>query len=115
MEPTLEAVRIGHVNLSVSDLEPSRAFYRDVLNMKVTKRLDEAAFLSFGSYHHDLCINIWNSKGGVPRPKGTTGLFAVAYRDLRALQAACQRVRSVETRPLTVVGYRFKMRASAPW
>jgi catechol 2,3-dioxygenase len=89
------AVRIGHVNLSVSDLERSLTFYRDALNMKITKRIGtEAAFLAFHNYHHDLCINTWNSKGGMPRPEGTTGLFhfAVTYQALDALQAACQRV-----------------------
>jgi catechol 2,3-dioxygenase len=88
------AARVGHVNLSVSDLARSLAFYHNVLNMKVTKRLDEAAFLSFDSYHHDLCINTWHGKGGSPRPKGTTGLyhFAVVYRNFAALQGACQRV-----------------------
>ncbi|MCR6727720.1 VOC family protein [Agrobacterium fabrum] len=87
--------RIGHINLSVSDLETSLNFYRDILNMKMTKRIrNEAAFLAFHSYHHDLCINTWNSKGGVPRPKGTTGLyhFAVSYQAFDALQAACHRL-----------------------
>jgi catechol 2,3-dioxygenase len=87
--------RIGHVNLSVSDLDTSLAFYRDVLDMKITKRIGhDAAFLAFHSYHHDLCINTWHSKGGMPRPEGTTGLyhFAVTYSALNGLQAACQRV-----------------------
>lgn len=88
--------RIGHVNLSVSHLETSLSFYRDTLGMKVTKLLDEAAFLSFGSYHHDLCLNTWKTRGGVPQPDGTTGLyhFAIAYGELGALRAATQRVRS---------------------
>jgi catechol 2,3-dioxygenase-like lactoylglutathione lyase family enzyme len=30
------AVRIGHVNLRVADLERATAFYRDVLGFKVT-------------------------------------------------------------------------------
>ncbi|MFT8243790.1 VOC family protein [Roseomonas sp. BN140053] len=86
--------RIGHVNLSVSDLERSLAFYQDALGMRVTKRLEEAAFLSFGSYHHDLCINTWQSKGGSPRPQGATGLyhFAVAFGELAALQDTSRRL-----------------------
>jgi catechol 2,3-dioxygenase len=94
--PTVEvgtAARIGHINLSVSDLEMSLAFYRDVLGMKVTKRIgNDAAFLAFHSYHHDLCINTWRSRGGVPRPEGTTGLyhFAITYQAFHALQGACQ-------------------------
>jgi len=35
--------------------------------MRVTKRLgDAAAFLAFGDYHHDLCINSWESRDGTP-------------------------------------------------
>lgn len=89
------AARIGHVNLSVADLETSLKFYRDVLGMKITKRIgDDAAFLAFDSYHHDLCLNTWHSRGGMPRPAGTTGLyhFAVTYRALSALKATCHRV-----------------------
>ncbi len=86
--------RIGHVNLSVADLARSLAFYQDILGMKVTKLMDGAAFLAFEDYHHDLCVNTWQSKGGSPRPKGTTGLyhFATVFRDLADLQAACRRV-----------------------
>jgi catechol 2,3-dioxygenase len=88
------SARIGHVNLSVADLERSLAFYQGVLRMKVTKLMDNAAFLAFEDYHHDLCINTWQSKGGPPPPKGTTGLyhFAAVYRDFASLQATCRRV-----------------------
>jgi catechol 2,3-dioxygenase len=88
--------RIGHVNLAVCDLEVSLSFYRDILGMRVTKLLNDAAFLSFGNYHHDLCLNTWKSKGGAPRPEGTTGLFhfAIAYNTLEGLQAATRGVRS---------------------
>ena len=86
--------RIGHVNLCVADLARSLAFYRDTLRMRVTKLMSDAAFLAFEDYHHDLCINTWHSKGGSPRPKGTTGLyhFAAVYRDFDDFQAACRRV-----------------------
>ena len=71
--------RIGHVNLKVADLERSLAFYSGVLGLKVTKRIgNEAAFLAFADYHHDICINTWHSRdGGQPAP-GTTGLFHLA-------------------------------------
>jgi len=86
--------RIGHVNVCVSDLERSLTFYQSVLGLKVTKLIDGAAFLAFGDYHHDLCINTWQSKGGSPPRRGTTGLyhFAAVYRDLADLQAACRRI-----------------------
>jgi catechol 2,3-dioxygenase len=92
--PDNAPARIGHVNLCVSDLERSLAFYEGILGLKVTKRIEGAAFLAFHDYHHDLCINTWQSRGGSPRPEGTTGLyhFATLYRDFAGLQAACRRV-----------------------
>jgi len=75
---TASHARIGHVNLSVGDLDRSLSFYRDVLGMTVQKRIgDAAAFMSFGHYHHDLCINTWHSKAGSAPPKGSTGLLSI--------------------------------------
>jgi catechol 2,3-dioxygenase len=71
--------RIGHVNLKVADLNRSLAFYEGILGFKITKRIgDEAAFLAYGDYHHDICINTWESRNGLQPAKGTTGLFHVA-------------------------------------
>jgi len=41
--------RIGHVHLTVSDLERSLAFYRDVLGFEVTTRYGRGAVLLSGS------------------------------------------------------------------
>lgn len=71
--------RIGHVNLKVADLNRSLTFYEGVLGFKVTKRIgDEAAFLAYGDYHHDICINTWESRNGTQPARGTTGLFHLA-------------------------------------
>lgn len=87
--------RIGHVHLKVSDLERSVAFYRDVLGMEVTQRFgSQAAFLSYGGYHHHVGLNTWQSKGGPPPAPGTTGLFhlAILYPERADLFAAVERV-----------------------
>jgi catechol 2,3-dioxygenase len=74
-------VDIGHVHLKVADIDRSLGFYRDVLGFGVMQRLgDEAAFLSAGGYHHHLGLNTWDSRGGPPPPRGTTGLYHVAIR-----------------------------------
>jgi catechol 2,3-dioxygenase len=74
-------VDIGHVHLKVADIERSLDFYRGVLGFTVTARIDEsAAFLSAGGYHHHIGLNTWESKGGTPPPRGTTGLYHVAIR-----------------------------------
>ena len=87
--------RIGHVHLTVSDLDRALAFYRDVLEFEVTARYGrDAVFLSAGGYHHHVGLNTWAGRGA-PRPAaGTTGLyhFAVLYPDRRALAAAVRRV-----------------------
>ena len=70
---------IGHVHLKVSDLERSLAFYRDVLGFEVTQQLGtQAVFLSANGYHHHIGLNTWESAGGRPPARGTTGLYHVA-------------------------------------
>jgi catechol 2,3-dioxygenase len=89
-------VDIGHVHLKVSDMERSLRFYRDVLGFEVVQRMGEGAvFLSAGGYHHHLGLNTWESKGGSPPPRGSTGLYHVAirYPDRRSLADALLRLR----------------------
>ena len=88
-------VRIGHVHLKVADLERALKFYRDVLGFEVTQRYGtQAVFLSAGGYHHHIGLNTWESAGGSPPPRGTTGLFhhAILYPTRAALADALQRV-----------------------
>ena len=80
-EPIDPAVEIGHVHLKVADIDRALGFYRDVLGFDVMQRLgDQAAFISAGGYHHHIGLNTWESKGGSPPPRGTTGLYHVAIR-----------------------------------
>lgn len=87
--------RIGHVHLKVSDLERAIRFYRDLMGFDLLMRFgDEAAFLSAGGYHHHIGLNTWESAGGPPPPRGTTGLyhFAVNYPERRDLAVALKRL-----------------------
>jgi len=89
-------VDIGHVHLKVSDIDRALAFYEGVLGFEVMLRArDEAAFLSAGGYHHHIGLNTWESKGGGPPPRNTTGLYhtAIRYPDRKALAEAVRRVR----------------------
>jgi len=87
--------RIGHVHLTVADLDRALAFYRDVLGFEVTSRYGRnAVFLAAGGYHHHIGLNTWAGRNA-PRPApGTTGLyhFAILYPDRPALAAAVRRV-----------------------
>src|SRR5437667_7236790 len=87
--------RIGHVHLTVADLDRALAFYRDVLGFEVTTRYGrDAVFLSAGGYHHHIGLNTWAGRGAPAPPPGTTGLyhFAVLYPDRKGLAAAVRRV-----------------------
>lgn len=89
-------VRMGHVHLKVSDLDRALRFYRDVLEFQVTQRMGgSAAFLSAGGYHHHIGLNTWESAGGRPPSRGTTGLYhhlAIVYPTRAALGDALRRL-----------------------
>jgi catechol 2,3-dioxygenase len=93
--PINSRVSIGHVHLKVSDLERAIHFYRDVLGFELNQRFGPgAAFLAAGGYHHHLGLNTWESLGGSPPPRGTTGLYhhAILYPSRPALADALRRV-----------------------
>jgi catechol 2,3-dioxygenase len=88
-------VRIGHVHLKVADLPRALDFYCGVLGFELTQRYgEEAAFVSAGGYHHHIGLNTWESRGGSPAPKGTTGLyhFAILYPTRAALAGVLRRL-----------------------
>ena len=93
--PVHPATRIGHVHLKVADLERSLQFYCGVLGFQLTQRYGrQAAFVSAGGYHHHIGLNTWESLGGKPPPRGSTGLFHVAilYPDRTQLADALRRL-----------------------
>lgn len=103
MSPTLappvraltSGVRIGHVHLKVADLDRALAFWRDLLGLEEQQRIGaEAVFLSADGYHHHIALNTWDSAGGPPPPRGTTGLYHVAllYPDRPALARILKRL-----------------------
>src|SRR5207244_6811477 len=90
--------RIGHVHLKVADLERALRFYSGVLGFELTQRYGEGAvFLSAGGYHHHIALNTWESLGGPPPPRGTTGLYhlAILYPTRAALaDALCRLIKA---------------------
>jgi catechol 2,3-dioxygenase len=94
-QPIDPGVRIGHVHLRVANLERALAFYVGVLGFRVTQRYgSRAAFVSAGGYHHHIGLNTWESRGGDPPPRGSTGLYHVAilYPSRHALADALRRL-----------------------
>lgn len=88
-------VRIGHGHLKVSDLDRALGFYCGVLGFELKQRYgDGAAFVAAGGYHHHIGLNTWESLGGLPPPRGSTGLFhlAILYPTRAALADGLRRV-----------------------
>jgi catechol 2,3-dioxygenase len=74
-------VDIGHVHLKVADIDRALGFWCGVLGFEEQARMgDQAAFISAGGYHHHIGLNTWESRGGSPPPRDTTGLYHVAIR-----------------------------------
>ena len=93
--PVHPETRIGHAHLKVADLDRALAFYAGVLGFELKQRYGRgAAFLAAGGYHHHIGLNTWESKGGSPPPRGTTGLFhlAILYPTRAALADALARL-----------------------
>ncbi|MCE9540938.1 VOC family protein [Candidatus Kaiserbacteria bacterium] len=95
--------RIGHIHLSVADLDRSLGFYRDLLGFRVTARYgDSAVFLSAGGYHHHIGLNTWAGKGVSGPDTHRAGIFhhAILYPSRKELARVLQRLMDEEY-PLT--------------
>lgn len=79
---TVNAVRLNHAVLYVSDLEQSIAFYSQAFGMKVMAREPRAraAFLRLprSGNHHDL--GLFGVGAQPPRPRGALGLYHLAWQ-----------------------------------
>jgi catechol 2,3-dioxygenase len=84
---------IGHVNLTVTDLERSATFYRDVLGLHVTQQDERSVFLAAGDYHHHVALNTWDSEAQA-RARHSAGLhhFALRLPDEAALSEVVVRI-----------------------
>lgn len=78
--PKTVASRIGHVHLSVGNIDQARDFYVDKLGFETTKNwMGTALFVSAGGYHHHMAMNVWKSRGAGVREQ-TLGLGDVAIQ-----------------------------------
>jgi catechol 2,3-dioxygenase len=90
--------KIGHIHLTVANLERSINFYRDTLGFQITSFYgDQAVFLSAGGYHHHIGLNTWAGENAAPPPPGHTGLyhFAILYPSRKELAKAVRRLYEV--------------------
>lgn len=72
---------IGHIHLSVLELQNSQNFYHLLGFETVLKMQSSAAFLSHNKYHHHLGMNIWNTFGGSPhiQEQADVEYFVIEY------------------------------------
>ncbi|SDQ28378.1 catechol 2,3-dioxygenase [Curtobacterium sp. UNCCL20] len=86
--------RVGHVHLSVGDVDTARAFYVDQLGFATTAGFGEALFVSAGGYHHHMAMNTWNSRGAGRRQLALgLGLVRIEVRGTDDLGALVARMR----------------------
>lgn len=75
---------IGHIHLSVSNLQQSEQFYTNLLGYNIVKRYTrQALFVSTGKYHHHIGLNTWESLGGNIGPENSVGIksFTIVLND----------------------------------
>jgi catechol 2,3-dioxygenase len=90
---------IGHIHLTVGDLDRALAFYQGILGFQITTRYGPSAvFLSAGGYYHHVGLNTWQGVGASRAPRGHAGMYHVAilYPDRIALATVLRRLIDAE-------------------
>jgi catechol 2,3-dioxygenase len=96
-----DGTTVGHVHLTVRDVDETVGFYRDKLGMAVTAQAgSQAAFLSAGGYHHHVAGNTWETLGAPPAPEGTARLlrFTVVLPDEAEVERVAEQIGGTEVR-----------------
>lgn len=84
--------KIGHAHLKVRDLNRSIEFYTHFFDLKVVEQIgDKFAFLSGGSFHHEIALQALGPNAPQPPPYGI-GLYHIAFEvpDQRSFALAYQ-------------------------
>jgi catechol 2,3-dioxygenase len=87
-EPRADALtRIGHLHLHVGEIDAALAFYRGLVGFDLVVRVDTAAFVSAGGYHHHLGFNTWKGEGVPASPEDALGMryWTIELDDARDL------------------------------
>jgi catechol 2,3-dioxygenase len=74
---TDSSVHLGHVHLKVRDVERALEFYQGVLELDVSERVGNYAFLTFGEHHHDVALQ--GVGENAPGPGRGVGLYHAAF------------------------------------
>ncbi|AMB99682.1 hypothetical protein AWM75_06660 [Aerococcus urinaehominis] len=72
---------MGHIHLSVADLDPVINFYYHVMGLGVKYAMgQQAVFLASGGYHHHLGANTWQNRGSQDRDSHGMGLRSLVWQ-----------------------------------
>ncbi len=88
-------VQIGHIHLTVKNLNRSIKFYKDLLGFEIkTWYGDNAVFLSANEYHHHIALNTWEGEKAKPKQAGQAGLyhFAILFPNRKELAKAFKKI-----------------------
>ena len=93
-----EETVIGHLHFTVSQLETSLAFYRDVIGFDVMMRIPSLVAVSAGGYHHHLNLNTWAGEGAPGDSDKVAGLsrWEMVVPDTASRQALTDRVKAAD-------------------
>lgn len=113
-ERAVEATNVGHVHLSVGNIEQAKDFYVSKLGFEVTMNwANTALFVSAGGYHHHMAMNIWRSRGAGPRQQ-TLGLGDVSI-ELPSQDSLGEIREKLQSFRLHVKDDESKIRLDDPW
>jgi catechol 2,3-dioxygenase-like lactoylglutathione lyase family enzyme len=104
-EAPITPMKFGHVVLRTSDMPRLRDWYLHVLNGRVSYQNDQVTFLTYDDEHHRVGIV---QIPGVAKSNGLlAGLehFSFTYRDLGALLATYQRLKSSHIEPFWSINH----------
>ena len=93
-DPVIGGAVVGHVHLSVGDVESAREFYVRRLGFETTAELGGSAlFVSAGGYHHHMAMNTWNSAGASRRTRALgLGRVEIVLPDADGVGSAAERM-----------------------
>lgn len=93
-----KTAKIGHIHIKVSDLRKAEKFYTELLGLKVTERVANYLFLTFGKEHHDLALQ--EIPNAVEQPENSVGLyhFAIEVETLKDLVEIYSRLKKAGVR-----------------
>ena len=69
-----EGSRIGHIHLSVQDSKRAAVWWNQVLGMETKFQMSSAAWMSSGTYHHQVAANQWAGSRLAPQEPDQAGL-----------------------------------------